>query len=80
VREHLASFGLNFDVHIVGSTTDGCSMMIKYGRITLAEHVVCQNHSNNLAVGDVVQKGPETHKKSKTSKGKSKNDNYHLQI
>lgn len=32
VTERLANFGLDFDDYIVGSTTDGASVMVRFGK------------------------------------------------
>jgi hypothetical protein len=78
VRNHLSVFRLDMTLHIVRSTTDGCAMMIKFGRLIEIEHAVCQNHTNHLAVCDVVHKGEEVPKKGRGKGKKEKGSNEKL--
>ena len=48
----LADFKMNFD-HITAMVTDGASIMVKLGRLTPCEHVVCLSHTLHLVITDV---------------------------
>ena len=52
VNSCLNKFGLNLDKAIVGCTTDGASMMVKFGRENLFEQQQCIAHAIHLAVVD----------------------------
>jgi len=44
VRKKLNDFGLDLNKHIVGCTTDGASVMMKFGRAILSKHQHCNAH------------------------------------
>ena len=52
VELRLADFKMNFD-HITAMVTDGASIMVKLGRLTPCEHVVCLSHTLHLVITDV---------------------------
>lgn len=66
VRDKCHSFGLelSFDTntsehrqqHIVAATTDGASVMVRFGKLLDEEHVMCYAHALHLAVQDVLYK------------------------
>ena len=45
----LETYSLNLDEHIVCGTTDGASVMVKYGKLVLPEHQLCYAHAIHLA-------------------------------
>jgi hypothetical protein len=58
VQDRLLEFGVSDESDVVSSTTDGCPMMKKFGRLIPNEHWLCVNHSNHLAVSDVLYSKP----------------------
>uniref|UniRef100_A0A0L8GLA9 BED-type domain-containing protein n=1 Tax=Octopus bimaculoides TaxID=37653 RepID=A0A0L8GLA9_OCTBM len=54
VRECLREFGLDLDIHIVGCTTDGASMMVKFGKEIRPDHQQCLIHCIHLSVIDIL--------------------------
>lgn len=56
VNNKLQEFKINSATDIIGSTTDGASVMRKYGRENLYEHFLCLNHGIHLADTDVFYK------------------------
>ena len=50
----LESYSLNLDDHIVCATTDGASVMVKYGKLVVPEHQLCYAHAIHLAVMDTL--------------------------
>ena len=54
VRKKLNDFGLNLNKHIVCCTTDGASVMMKFGRAISSEHQHCNAHLLHLAICDVL--------------------------
>lgn len=54
VSKRLNEFGLDLDNHIVGCTTDGASVMIKFGREIKPYHQICIAHTIHLAVCDIL--------------------------
>ena len=54
VKFHLKKFEIDLDQDIVAITTDGASVMKKFGKIIEAEHKICDNHTLHLAVCDVL--------------------------
>lgn len=54
VSEHLASFKVNYEQHIVGTTGDGASLMVKYGKECPTSYQLCLNHGLHLAVCDTL--------------------------
>ena len=59
VIQHLKEFGISLEKDIVASTTDGASVMCKFGRESPAYHVQCMNHAIHLAVMDIFYKNNE---------------------
>lgn len=59
VNQHLKEFGVIFEKHIVASTTDGASVMCKFGRESPVHHVQCMNHAIHLAVIDIFYNSSE---------------------
>lgn len=55
VNAKLWDFGISAS-DVVASTTDGASVMIKFGRLSAYEHQLCYNHGIHLAVLDVIYK------------------------
>ena len=56
VGQRLADFNLDFDKHIVGCTTDGGSVRVKFGKEILVEHQQCLAHAIHLAISSVLYK------------------------
>jgi len=56
VTDHLASFKVNYEQHIVGTTGDGASLMVKYGKECPTSYQLCLNHGLHLAVCDTLYK------------------------
>jgi hypothetical protein len=54
VKERLESFGLNLDHDIVSESTDGASIMKKFGHDTKPLHTMCYAHAIHLAVSDIL--------------------------
>ena len=54
VRKKLNDFGLDLNKHIVGCTTDGASVTMKFGRAISSEHQHCNAHLLHLAICDVL--------------------------
>ena len=54
VRKKLNDFGFDLNKHIVGCTTDGASVMMKFGRAISSEHQHCNAHLLHLAICDVL--------------------------
>ena len=56
VSKRLEEFGLDFKVHIVGCTTDGASVMVKFGKeiTSFSYHQQCIAHCIHLAVCDIL--------------------------
>lgn len=52
IKQHLSIFGINMEKHVIGSSTDGCNFMLKFGRVSGIEHHVCDLHTLHLAVVD----------------------------
>lgn len=50
MNEKLATYSLNLEDHIMCATTDGASVMVKYGKLVLPEHQLCLCHAVHLAV------------------------------
>jgi len=55
VENKLNEFHLNFS-HIIGCTTDGAAVMVKFGHLAPIYHQLCYNHGVHLAVMDVLCK------------------------
>lgn len=53
VKQRLTEFGINLTSDIIASTTDGASVMKKYGRISEIINQLCMAHAIQLAVIDV---------------------------
>lgn len=56
VEHHLNLFNLDFKNHIVGSTSDGASLMVKFGKESPVIFTLCLNHTIHLAVCDILYK------------------------
>lgn len=56
VKAKLKDYGIEMDNDIVGSTHDGASVMVKYGKNILPFSQLCYNHAIHLAVLDVFYK------------------------
>ena len=54
IRRHLHKFGLNLDEHIVGCTTDGAAVMVKFGKEIKPDHEQCIAHCIHLSVLDIL--------------------------
>ena len=53
VSNKLNEFGIVFEADIIAVTTDGCSMMRKFGRIIPPLHQLCYAHGLQLVIHDV---------------------------
>jgi hypothetical protein len=71
VEKHVKTFGLDLKRDIVGSTSDGAAVMIKFGRECPFEMQLCYNHALHLAVVDIIYK---IEKKNTPSLEKSTDD------
>lgn len=56
VKERLTSFGLDFETDIIGITTDGASVMVKFGKLIPCYQQLCFAHGLQLAVVDTLYK------------------------
>lgn len=56
IRLKLQGFGVSLDTDIVAESTDGCSMMIKFGKLLKSYHQTCIAHALPLAINDVFYK------------------------
>ncbi|XP_061670698.1 uncharacterized protein LOC133498181 [Syngnathoides biaculeatus] len=56
VGKHLSDFGLDIQKDIVGCTTDGAAVMVKFGREVTPDHQQCIAHCMHLAVCNVLYK------------------------
>jgi len=54
VTHHLASFEVNYEQHIVGTTGDGASVMVKFGKECPTFYQLCLSHGVHLAVCDTL--------------------------
>lgn len=62
VDSQLQRFKLDMDEHIVCCTTDGASVMVKFGRLVLSELQLCYAHAVYLAVTDVLYRRGDDHR------------------
>ena len=53
LKEKLAEFGLNLQ-HVMGVTSDGAAVMVKFGKQLPCDHQLCLAHGIHLAVVDVL--------------------------
>ena len=58
VRKKLREYDLDVTCHIVATTTDGASMMVRMGKLLARHHQKCHDHGLHLAVVDVLYKAP----------------------
>ena len=56
VVECLRGFNIDVQRHVVMATTDGASVMVKFGRLMPTLYMTCFSHGIHLAVGDVLYK------------------------
>ena len=56
MKEGLTEFGLNLNRDIFGATSDGASVMIKFGNENEFAHQLCLSHGIHLTVCDVSYK------------------------
>ena len=54
VHGRLSKFNLDLDTDIVGTITDGASVMMKFGRDTTPLHIACLAHAIHLCICDVL--------------------------
>ena len=52
--QRLLEFDLDIEKDIVGATTDGASVMVKFGKLIKSLHVECYVHAYHLAVVQLV--------------------------
>ena len=55
-NEKVSKFEINLKNDVIGVTSDGCSVMIKFGKLTEIEHQLCLAHCIHLTVTDVFYK------------------------
>ncbi|XP_030578053.1 zinc finger BED domain-containing protein 4-like [Archocentrus centrarchus] len=67
VDDQLQCFKLDMNQHIVCCTTDGASVMVKFGRLVLPELQLCYAHAVHLAVTDVLYHRATSDGESKAS-------------
>ncbi|KAJ8706557.1 hypothetical protein PYW07_012635 [Mythimna separata] len=56
VEDTLKRFQLDFEKHIVATTSDGPNVMKKFGRESPSEMILCLNHAIHLGVVDTFYK------------------------
>ena len=56
VCKKLTEFGVDMDKDVVATTTDGASVMVKFGKLLKRPHQQCHSHGLHLAVIDVLYK------------------------
>ena len=56
VEERLQLFSLDLNKDVIATVTDGASLMVKFGKETCPEYVICYAHAIHLAVCDVLYK------------------------
>jgi hypothetical protein len=61
----LEEFGIDAERHIIAATSDGASIMLKFGRIAPFAHQVCLVHGLHLAVTKVLYPKKKTDSKPK---------------
>ena len=54
IENWIATFGLALRTDIVSCTTDGASVMVKFGKLIDSEHQLCYAHGVHLAVTDIL--------------------------
>ena len=54
VNERLLNFGLNLEDHIVGATSDGAAVMVKFGRLAPSICQLCLNHAMHISVTKTI--------------------------
>ena len=54
VKKKLDVFGIDFDSDVVAATTDGASVMVKFGKSILPIHQICLAHGIHLAICDAL--------------------------
>uniref|UniRef100_A0A2A4J3N7 BED-type domain-containing protein n=2 Tax=Heliothis virescens TaxID=7102 RepID=A0A2A4J3N7_HELVI len=59
IKRKLDEFGVSLEKDIVAETTDGCSMMTKFGKFLSSYHQKCIAHALQLAIADVFYKKSE---------------------
>ena len=57
LQSKLADFGLELSKHVTCVTTDGTSVMVKFGKLLPCEHHLCLAHAVHLAVMDALYSG-----------------------
>ncbi|GBN98829.1 hypothetical protein AVEN_265140-1 [Araneus ventricosus] len=55
-QKRLESFGFDSDTDIIGVTTDGASVMVKFGKLMSCYQQLCFAHGLQLAVVDILYK------------------------
>ena len=58
IDRRLLEFGIVRETDVIASTTDGASVMRKFGRLLGCEHQQCHAHGLHLAVTDVLYQKP----------------------
>lgn len=56
LNDFFINIGINFERDIVGSTNDGASVMVKFGKLIPSLQQLCINHALHLAVVDALYK------------------------
>ncbi len=69
VNDRLNEFGLDLNRHIMASTTDGASVMVKFGREISPDHQQCLAHGIHLAVLDVLYNKNVTNEEEEDEEG-----------
>ena len=80
VAQRVAYFGLNLLKDIICCTTDGASVMVKFGKIIECEQQLCYAHGVHLAVSDVFYTRPKLTQSILTdnvTEGDSSHDSEH---
>ena len=73
VQNRLSEFGLDLDIHIVASMTDGAKIMLKFGRESEPHHSVCLIHAIHLSICDFLYD-----KKKKAKNGDDSQDSSQI--
>lgn len=59
IRNELQNYGIDFEQDVVAQTTDGCSLMVKFGRLVDSIHQLCVAHAIQLAIIDIMYKNAD---------------------
>ena len=78
VKKRLSEFKLDLDQHIVACTTDGASVMVKFGKETSPHHQECHAHGIHLGVTKELYKTKLTYVQQNISDTAAKDSDINL--